>query len=362
DGDLDLYVANDDRDALFRNEGNGNAMLIVKTVGTTSNRSGIGARVRVVCGSPSVSSALVQSLSQIREVSGGSNYAAQNSLPVEFGLGAGTLVDSVIVRWPGGIVQVLTDVGVDQYITVTEPSGDIVPPAVPQNLVATPGDGEAILTWSLNTEPDLSHYIIYRSQTQGFTPTTSDSVGAVEKPNTTFTDIGLTNRATYYYRISAVDNAGNESTFSEEVQAVPDETVLPQPDIALSATSYNFGEVQVGTSSTWTLVVSNTGESALSVSSISSGDAQFTASPTSFTVAAGESEDVTVTFAPTSSGNQIATFTITSNDPDEGSLQVSLNGNGSLLPPNLSLSATGYNFGEVQVGTSSTWTLVVSNT
>lgn len=47
-------------------------------------------------------------------------FGSQNSLPVEFGLGAHSTVDSVIIKWPNGIVQILIDVEVNQFLTVYE--------------------------------------------------------------------------------------------------------------------------------------------------------------------------------------------------------------------------------------------------
>jgi hypothetical protein len=123
DGDLDLYLSRSGANKLFRNGlANGNHWLEVKLVGTVSNRSGIGARVRVVAGG----------VSRIQEVSGGS--LSQNSLTAEFGLGASTTIDSLIVRWPSGIVQPLSAVGVDRIITVIESSaaGLQVATAAPQ--------------------------------------------------------------------------------------------------------------------------------------------------------------------------------------------------------------------------------------
>jgi hypothetical protein len=119
DGDLDIYVSGGGGvNKLYRNDlDNGNHWLHVDLVGTISNRSAIGARVTVVSGG----------ISQIREVTGGDN--SQNSLTVEFGLGAATSVDNVIVRWPSGIVQELGPIStVDQVLTVTE-SGS-APPTV----------------------------------------------------------------------------------------------------------------------------------------------------------------------------------------------------------------------------------------
>ena len=117
DGDLDLYVVRSDEsggnpfDVLYRNDTkNDNHWLIFKLEGVKSNWSGIGARVKVIAGT----------LSQIREVSGGSGRASQDSLPVEFGLGEYTQADIVQIRWPSGVVQTLTDVEANQVITVVE--------------------------------------------------------------------------------------------------------------------------------------------------------------------------------------------------------------------------------------------------
>jgi hypothetical protein len=116
DGDLDLYLANAAGNKLFRNDGQtGRHWLQVKLQGVVSNRSGIGARVRVVAGG----------VSRIEEISGGSGYCSQNSLVAEFGLGAATVVDSLIVRWPCGIVWDTAGVAVDQQLRISEGSGRV---------------------------------------------------------------------------------------------------------------------------------------------------------------------------------------------------------------------------------------------
>ncbi len=217
DGDLDLYVAvSAAADRLYRNEvGNSNNYLVVKTVGTISNRDGIGARIRVVTGA----------LSQIREVDGGSGYLSQNSLPVEFGLGQATQVDSVIVRWPSGIKQILTNVPVDQFFTIIESANTL--PAAPQNLQASTGDRQVTLTWNANAESDILRYRIYGDTSSN--PTAKvDSVEGVN--SNTRTILGLTNGTTYYFRIKAVDSALQESVFSDEVSAVPSTTPTVSSD------------------------------------------------------------------------------------------------------------------------------------
>ncbi len=113
DGDIDLYVTNNNphHNKLFRNEiGTTNHWLHVDLVGTVSNVSAIGARVRVVAGG----------ISQIREISGGSGLCSQNSLTAEFGLGFAKQVDTVEVRWPSGQVDTLIVLSVDKVLKIYE--------------------------------------------------------------------------------------------------------------------------------------------------------------------------------------------------------------------------------------------------
>jgi len=113
DGFLDIFIGHErSRPIIYQNSGgNGNHWLKVKLVGTSSNRDGIGSKVRVVAGGRA----------QIREINGGSSYLSQNSFEAEFGLGPHTMVDSVEVVFPSGKVVTRKNVAVDQLITITEP-------------------------------------------------------------------------------------------------------------------------------------------------------------------------------------------------------------------------------------------------
>jgi hypothetical protein len=108
------------KNILYKNQGYENNWIIVKTRGAQSNSYGIGARVKVVA----------DDLIQIREVTHNiSNLQViVNSLPLEFGLGKHDHIDTVQVRWPSGIVDILTDVPVNTILTVKEGYGDIVIP------------------------------------------------------------------------------------------------------------------------------------------------------------------------------------------------------------------------------------------
>ena len=112
DGCLDLFITNLGQPArLLRNSCSDSRWLVVRTVGTSSNRDGIGARITVVAGGTT----------QIREISGGSSSMGQNMMPAHFGLGKAKQADYVLVRWPSGKVQALTGVAANQTLTVVEP-------------------------------------------------------------------------------------------------------------------------------------------------------------------------------------------------------------------------------------------------
>ncbi|HEX6772314.1 MAG TPA: CRTAC1 family protein [Acidobacteriaceae bacterium] len=118
DGDLDLVIVPSNGPArLLRNEnGNENDVLRVKTIGTRSNRDGIGARVTVRLANGERLSETVKS---------GSSYLSQSELPLTFGLGKpgeGKMV-TVEIRWPSGRRESFKDMKVNQAITLEEGKG-----------------------------------------------------------------------------------------------------------------------------------------------------------------------------------------------------------------------------------------------
>ena len=60
-------------------------------------------------------------LTQVQEVRAGSSYLSMDSIDLEFGLGRAAVVDEIVISWPSGRRQVLTDVAVDQVLLVVEP-------------------------------------------------------------------------------------------------------------------------------------------------------------------------------------------------------------------------------------------------
>ena len=121
DGCLDLYVVNigefEGRPGvakLFRNNcASGNNWLMVRAVGTLSNRDGIGATIAVT----------TTGSTQRRTVTAGSSQMSQHMSVAHFGLGEAAHIDTLTVRWPSGRSQTLTDVAANQVLVVTEPDG-----------------------------------------------------------------------------------------------------------------------------------------------------------------------------------------------------------------------------------------------
>ncbi len=115
DGDVDILVGNSgQRVALLRNDG-GNAgnWLSISVLTAVSRRHSIGARILVRAGD----------LQQVKAVKGSYSYLSQSDMRVSFGLGNRTVADVVEIRWPGGEMQRLNGVEVNQFLTVVEGMG-----------------------------------------------------------------------------------------------------------------------------------------------------------------------------------------------------------------------------------------------
>jgi hypothetical protein len=113
DGDLDLVLTtNGGKAAVFENRGPGHGnWLRLDLRGTRSNRDGLGARVELTAGGAT----------QQWLVRTGASYLSQSQVDPVFGLGEATKADKVVVRWPSGTVQTLSNVRANQVLEVVEP-------------------------------------------------------------------------------------------------------------------------------------------------------------------------------------------------------------------------------------------------
>jgi enediyne biosynthesis protein E4 len=114
DGDVDVVVSNAGQYAyVLRNDGgNGNQWLGIATIGTKSNRDGIGARVKVISAS---------GLTQYFTVNTAVGYLSASDKRLIVGLGSDATAKLVEIRWPSGTIQRLENVKAGQFLRVTEP-------------------------------------------------------------------------------------------------------------------------------------------------------------------------------------------------------------------------------------------------
>jgi enediyne biosynthesis protein E4 len=132
DGDLDVVVntVNDFPQLLRCDSKLANNWIKVRTIGTKSNRSGIGARIACVTRVPGES----KPHRQIDEVRSGGSYISQNDLRIHFGLGKAEQVDLLEIRWPSGQVDSINDVKANQLLFVKEGEGVIRTMKFPKQL------------------------------------------------------------------------------------------------------------------------------------------------------------------------------------------------------------------------------------
>ncbi|HEY6167304.1 MAG TPA: right-handed parallel beta-helix repeat-containing protein, partial [Verrucomicrobiae bacterium] len=140
-------------------------------------------------------------------------------------------------------------------------------------------------------------------------------------------EVSVYNRALASNEIAAIFNAGSAGKCGF--------TPTNAPDIDVSPLSLNFTNVLIGQSSNLTVAINNVGSNTLTVTSITTNNARFSvASPvTPFNIPGLNGQTITVTFLPTATGTQNGQVSIISNDPDEGTVNVAVSGNGVKANP-----------------------------
>ena len=131
------------------------------------------------------------------------------------------------VVWPGP-----TGLGQEWYATVSDSSAttegphwtfsivpDLTAPAAPAGLSATPGVLQVSLNWNDNGESDLAGYNVYRSLTSPVTLGTP--LNGALLASSDYLDTAVAGGTPYYYRVTAVDDSGNESGLSSQATATP---------------------------------------------------------------------------------------------------------------------------------------------
>ncbi len=130
--------------------------------------------------------------------------------------------------------------------------------------------------------------------------------------------------------------------------------------LSTGATSLSFGNVLVGASSSQTVALSNTGNSTVMISQITTTGSGFTAGGITLplSLAAGQSASLSVSFAPTATGSAAGAVSIVSNATNSPAT-ISLSGAG--VQPQIAVTPGSLSFGNVTTGTSSSQAVSVSN-
>ena len=207
DGFVDMFVSNNRAPSvLYRAIPTAANWLKVKTVGTTSNRDGIGARVTVTA----------LGVTQFRDVSGGESYLCQPSREVEFGLGGAAVATRVDVRWPSGVIDRYENVAARQTLLATEGETQAL---IVSLLSATLEGNDVRVRWDASRQSGVLGFRVYRSAGGG-----SEVVVSGDQPLAwdarEFVDAGVPRGSSYQYVVAGVEAQG-------ESRSDPVEVVVP---------------------------------------------------------------------------------------------------------------------------------------
>jgi len=171
DGFLDLYTSygsiyntasGSAIDRLWLNNGaNGNHFLQLNLEGVVSNYNGIGARIEAY-GPWGI---------QVREVRAGEGYGTQNTFTQHFGLGTETVVDSIVVKWPSGMVDYLYDVQADQWLDVVEGSFPAPQVVLSNGQSSSVTDSSATIGVQMLLREDFDTDVLFTYWPEGGAPT-----------------------------------------------------------------------------------------------------------------------------------------------------------------------------------------------
>lgn len=123
DGYIDLFNARNNyyggNNCLYHNNGGNNKFINIKCVGVASNKCGIGAKVYVKA---AIGTSLITQMREISSQTGGA-ISGENCLNAVFGLGNAAIIDSVIIKWPSGIIDRYSQIQTNKFMTAIEGQG-----------------------------------------------------------------------------------------------------------------------------------------------------------------------------------------------------------------------------------------------
>ena len=226
DGDPDLCIVNNgSNNLLYKNTAApGNHWLTVRCIGSKSNFSAVGARVKVKAAVHGVP------VWQAQQIALQSGFAGQSSLAVYFGLGEAVNIDSVQIIWPSGQVWYSTNVAADQILLVTEddPSVNRTPVAQDDSLSVNENSIVTIHVLSNDSDPDGHELHIQSLDLSGTLGT-----AVIDPGDTTITYTApIDYSGTDIFIYSITDGNGGLDTASVYIEIL----ALNQPPVAMNDT------------------------------------------------------------------------------------------------------------------------------
>lgn len=208
-------------------------------------------------------------------------------------------------------------------------------------------------TWTFTVNSDIIGNISLSAASFSDVPS-NYAISLKDLTTSTVTDLRT---ATYTYNNSPAE--ANSRNFELTIGVT-----LSEPSIVVSPTSLDFGTVKTDASKALGVLITNTGDRALNITNmVVDGSIHYSfEGSTTATLNTEDTITVFVRFHPKTAGTLTGTLTVTSNDPDNGSLVVNLTGIGQSLSPNISVWLDTLKFGDVIAGNSSDLGFRVSNT
>jgi pimeloyl-ACP methyl ester carboxylesterase len=212
---------------------------------------------------------------------------------------------------------------------------DSIPPSV---RVESPNGGESVsadttisIRWTSSDNLGLSrHNVLFSSDGGRSFTTVAQGLGADVRSFDWRVPVNLATTQGRI-RVIAFDMAGNATQDESDANF----TVSGVPDINLLRLSLDFSSVPLGTSQDLSLMIQNLGGATLTISNVASmsSTTEFShvSPPLPLTIAPAQSGEIIIRFTPASLGSRSAMFTITSNDPDEGTASFTVSGTGVTL-------------------------------
>ena len=206
-------------------------------------------------------------------------------------------------------------VTVNQVVSNSPPVCSINTPATNQTITV----GNSINYTGTVIDPNAGDTLTIRWAFPGGTPATS----SLEDPGS----VVYNTAGTFTTTLNASDNHG--ASCAQQTRTI---TVQPGQqsvcNISVTPTALAFGNVNVGSSSTLTSTLRNSGAAACTGSLVRTGSTDFAVNATSINLAPGASQNVPVTYTPSAAGADSGNIAVNSNDPDSPTVSVSLSGNG----------------------------------